>query len=72
MHALRRAISYLGPYWLVAVGAVASLILVTAANLVIPQIIRWVIDYGITPGYMPVIMAGGLGLIGVARRKNTA
>jgi ATP-binding cassette subfamily B protein len=66
MHALGRAISYLRPYWLVAVGAVASLILVTAANLVIPQIIRWVIDDGITPGYMPVIAAGALGLIGVA------
>ncbi len=66
MHALGRAISYLRPYWLVAVGAVASLILVTAANLVIPQIIRWVIDYGITPGYMPVIAASALGLIGVA------
>jgi ATP-binding cassette subfamily B multidrug efflux pump len=66
MHSLRRAISYLGPYWLIAVGAVASLLLVTAANLVIPQIIRWVIDYGITPGHMTVIAAGGLGLIGVA------
>jgi ATP-binding cassette subfamily B protein len=66
MHALGRAISYLRPYWLVAVGAVASLILVTAANLVIPQIIRWVIDDGITPGYMPVIAASALGLIGVA------
>ena len=66
MHSLRRAISYLGPYWLIAVGAVASLLLVTAANLVIPQIIRWVIDYGITPGYMTVIAAGGLGLIGLA------
>ena len=66
MHSLRRAISYLGPYWLIAVGAVTSLLLVTAANLVIPQIIRWVIDYGITPGYMTVIAAGGLGLIGLA------
>jgi ATP-binding cassette subfamily B protein len=66
MHALGRAISYLRPYWLVAVGAVASLILVTAASLVIPQIIRWVIDDGITPGYMPVIAASALGLIGVA------
>jgi ATP-binding cassette subfamily B multidrug efflux pump len=66
MHSLRRATSYLRPYWLIAVGAVVSLILVTAANLVIPQILRWVIDSGITPGYLPVIAAGALGLIGVA------
>jgi ATP-binding cassette subfamily B protein len=66
MYALRRAISYLGPYWLIAFGAVSSLILVTAANLAIPLVISWVIDDGITPGYMPVIVAGALGLIGVA------
>ena len=66
MHALRRAISYLGPYWLIAVGAVASLILVTAANLVIPQIIRWVIDGGITAGHMRTIIWGALGLVLVA------
>ena len=40
MHALRRAMRYLGPYWLTALGAVVSLLLVTAANLVIPQLIR--------------------------------
>jgi ATP-binding cassette subfamily B multidrug efflux pump len=66
MYALRRAISYLGPYWLIAVGAVGSLLLVTAASLAIPLIIRWVIDSGITPGHLPVIAAGALSLIGVA------
>jgi ATP-binding cassette subfamily B multidrug efflux pump len=66
MPSLRRAISYLRPYWLIAVGAVASLLLVTAANLAIPQIIRGVIDYGITPGNMQVIILSGLGLVGLA------
>ena len=63
---LRRAISYLGPYWPTAVGATISLVLVTAANLAIPQIIRWVIDSGITASSMPTIIWGALGLIGVA------
>jgi ATP-binding cassette subfamily B protein len=66
MHSLRRAISYLGPYWLIAIGAVMSLLLVTGASLVIPQIIRWVIDYGITLGDMKIIILGSLGLVGVA------
>jgi ATP-binding cassette subfamily B multidrug efflux pump len=66
MGSLRRAISYLRPYWLTAVGAVASLILVTAANLVIPQLIRWVIDSGITPRSMPTILWGAVGLVGAA------
>jgi ATP-binding cassette subfamily B protein len=63
---LRRAISYLRPYWLTALGAIGSLLLVTAANLLIPQVIRWVIDSGITPGNMQVILWGALGLVGVA------
>jgi ATP-binding cassette subfamily B multidrug efflux pump len=66
MRSLRRAISYLGPYWLIAVGAVASLALVTAANLVTPLLIRYVIDDGITPGSASAILWGALGLVGVA------
>lgn len=66
MRSLRRAIRYLGPYWLIAVGAVASLILVTAANLIIPQLIRWVIDSGISPGNMQIILWGAFGLVAVA------
>jgi len=48
------------------VGAIVSLLLVTAANLAIPQIIRWVIDYGITPGNMQVIIVSALGMVGLA------
>jgi ATP-binding cassette subfamily B multidrug efflux pump len=66
MHSLRRAITYLRPHWLTAVGAVVSLILVTAGNLAIPQLIRWVIDQGITLGQMQAIVWGAVGLIGVA------
>jgi ATP-binding cassette subfamily B protein len=66
MRALRRAVRYLGPYWLTAVGAVVSLILVTAVNLVIPQLIRQLIDNGITAGRMPVILRGAFGLVGAA------
>ncbi|UCC86815.1 MAG: ABC transporter ATP-binding protein [Anaerolineales bacterium] len=66
MQSLRRAISYLRPYWLTAAGAIVSLVLVTAGNLAIPQLIRWVIDNGITPSQMQPIVWGALGLVGVA------
>jgi ATP-binding cassette subfamily B multidrug efflux pump len=66
MPSLSRMIRYLRPYWLTALGAISSLLLVTAANLVIPQLIRWVIDSGITPGDMQIIILGALGLVGVA------
>ncbi len=63
MPSLRRATRYLGPYWLTALGAVISLLLVTAANLVIPQLIRQVIDNGISAGSMPVVLWGAAGLV---------
>src|SRR5512136_201513 len=66
MHALRRVISYLGPYWLTATGAVISLLLVTAANLAVPQLIRQVIDNGITASNMTIVIWGALGLVGAA------
>lgn len=66
MYALRRAVSYLGPYWLIAVGAAVSLLLVTATNLITPQLLRWVVDGGITAGQVPVIVWGTAALVAVA------
>ncbi|GAB4535606.1 MAG: ABC transporter ATP-binding protein [Anaerolineae bacterium] len=66
MSYLSRAVSYLKPYWLTALGAILSLLLVTAGNLAIPQLIRWVIDQGITPAHLPTIVWGALGLVVVA------
>lgn len=66
MDALKRAVSYLGPYRLIAVGAVFSLVMVTAANLVSPQLLRWVIDNGITARNPSTIVLGTGGLILVA------
>ncbi|MFQ5612616.1 MAG: ABC transporter ATP-binding protein [Anaerolineae bacterium] len=66
MHALKRAVNYLGPYWLIAVGAIFSLIMVTAANLLSPQLLRWVIDRGIAAQNPAAIAWGAAGLIAVA------
>src|SRR6476619_6237149 len=66
MKSLRRALIYLRPYWLTAVGALLSLILVSAANLFSPQILRVVIDQGISAGNTQALIWATAALLGVA------
>ncbi|MCU0494651.1 MAG: ABC transporter ATP-binding protein/permease [Chloroflexaceae bacterium] len=66
MNALQRALGYLRRYWLLTLGAALSLVLVSAANLVGPQILRVVIDQGISVGNMQVLVWATLAFIGVA------
>ena len=66
MKSLRRALIYLRPYWLTAVGALLSLILVSAANLLSPQILRVVIDQGISAGSAQALIWSTAALLGVA------
>jgi ATP-binding cassette subfamily B protein len=66
MTSLRRSFIYLRSYWATALGALVSLLLVTAANLFSPQILRLVIDQGISAGNTAVLMWSTLALIGVA------
>ena len=49
---------YLGPYRYYAIGATVSLFMVTATNLATPQLLRWVIDTGITGKQINVIIWG--------------
>jgi len=67
--AIRRLLRYLGPYRFYASGAILSLFLVTATNLATPQLLRWVIDTGITEKQLNVIIWGTalLALISIAR-----
>jgi ATP-binding cassette subfamily B multidrug efflux pump len=66
MKSLQRAVTYLRPFWHIALGALLSLLLVTAANLLSPQILRLVIDQGINAGNMQALIWATVGLIGVA------
>src|SRR5689334_11212123 len=66
MKALRRTLTYLRPSWLVTVGAFLSLVLVTAANLLSPQVLRIVIDQGISGRDQAVLLWSTLALVGVA------
>ena len=66
MHPLRRALVYLRPYWLTTLGAFISLVLVTAANLYSPQVLRIVIDQGVAAGDSQILIWSTLALIAVA------
>lgn len=69
MKYVRRALGYLTPYWKPTLGAFLSLLLVTGANLVSPQLLRILIDEGINPLAMNTVwmVVGGLVAVAVIR-----
>ena len=69
--ALRRALAYLRSYKRDAFGAFFALLLVSAANLVTPQLIAYAIDTGVTPPASPrAIVLAVVGLIAVALARG--
>src|SRR3989441_8117168 len=66
MNDLWRALRYLWKYWGTTLGAFLSLLIVTATNLFSPQLLRLVIDQGISAQNLRVILLTSLGLLGVA------
>lgn len=70
MHSLPRALRYLRPYWPIALGATISLLLVSGANLAIPQMLRYVVDGGIVAGSRAIILWGAMGLIALALTRG--
>ncbi len=69
MKSLRRTMFFVKKYWKTALGALISLLLVNAANLYAPQLLRQVIDQGIPPKDMNRIwvIAGMLILVELIR-----
>lgn len=66
MKNVSRALVYLRHYWLTALGALGSLLLVNFANLITPQLLRTLIDRGITTLDMRRVILVAAGLVGVA------
>jgi ATP-binding cassette subfamily B protein len=66
MKFVSRAIRYLKPYWKLSLGAFLGLLLVNAANLMSPQLLRYLIDEGITPLQMRQVWIAVAGIVGVA------
>lgn len=66
MNPLMRVLGYMRPYWPLALGAFLSMALVSASNLISPQLIRGAIDQGIAKSDFAAILAFTGGLIGLA------
>ncbi len=67
---LRRAYSYLRPYWTHTAGAYASVIGILALSTLIPQFIRWIIDAGIAGKQPSVLTWSALALLGLTLIKG--
>jgi ATP-binding cassette, subfamily B, multidrug efflux pump len=69
MQALNRVLRSLGKYWSIVSGAVISLLLLTAANAITPQLFRWGIDRGIDRKDLQVVIysAGAMVLVALGR-----
>jgi ATP-binding cassette subfamily B protein len=63
---ITRSLTYLRPYWPLATGAFVAMLLVTAANLAIPQMIRLLIDDGIIANSWTGIFLATAGLLVIA------
>lgn len=61
-----RALGYLRRYRFDAVGAALSLVLVSAANLAAPQMVRLAIDSGLAGQKPRIVLQAALGLIAIA------
>ena len=56
---LFRAFGYLRRYWRVVAGAYAAVLVITGLNVFIPQLIRGIIDRGLTGGDLSLCALGG-------------
>jgi ATP-binding cassette, subfamily B, multidrug efflux pump len=70
MRALRRALAYLRSYRRAAAGAFVALLVVTAANLVAPQLIRLAIDGGLAGRRWSMVLVAAIGLVAVALARG--
>lgn len=62
---LWRSYSYLRPYWLATLGAYLALAGTAGLNLIIPQVIRWMIDNGIRQQQLQLLIWAAVALLGL-------
>src|SRR5215471_758192 len=67
---LWRALAYLRKYWLVTLGAFASLLVVTLTSLITPLILQLLINRGISASNLSVILYASLLLLLIAGIRN--
>lgn len=64
--ATRRLLGYLKPYSRYVVLAYGAMLIGTLLNLIVPQIIAWAIDYGLSQGRASTLINAGAIIIGIA------
>lgn len=70
IHILRRVFGYLRPYWKQVLGAYSSLIAILALTMLIPQLLRWIIDTGIKGQRLDVLTWSVMALLGLTIIKG--
>ena len=61
-----RLLSYLRPYNRYVLVAYTAMLLSTVLNLLVPQIIAWAIDFGLSAGNASTLLAAALVILGIA------
>jgi ATP-binding cassette, subfamily B, multidrug efflux pump len=70
LRVLRKSYAYLGRYRLQAAGAYVLLLAITGLAIVIPQLVRWIVDRGIRGGEQELLAWSVLGLLGLTLLKG--
>lgn len=66
MHSIRRMMRFLKPYWKSTVLAIFMLMAVVTADLIIPRLVQRIVDEGIVPGDMTIVINTTLIMLGVS------
>jgi len=67
---LRRCLSYLRPHWKIVTGVYVAMVLIDLIAMVNPQLIRWTIDKGISPGDTSQLTLAVVALLGLVVIKG--
>lgn len=67
---IRRCYRYLLPYWRTAASTYGVMLLITGLALIIPQLIRWIVDRGIREQELGLLTWSVLGLLGLTLIKG--
>jgi ATP-binding cassette, subfamily B, multidrug efflux pump len=70
LRVLRKSYAYLGRYRRQASGAYLLLLAITGLAVVIPQLVRWIVDRGIRGGEQDLLAWSVLGLLGLTLLKG--
>lgn len=67
---LVRCFGFLRPYWKIAIGAYVAAMLINGLSILVPQVIRWIVDVGITEQQTALLGWGVLGLLALTLVKG--